>query len=72
MNLGGRDIVIVYFKDYDTVGAFHNDDNLAFSPSEIDPYGGVGDRKLERAEGLFNTVFWGVWSFFFPHTQLLN
>ena len=72
VNLGGRDIVIVYFQDYDTVGAFYNDKGLTFSPEEIDPYGMVGDRKLERVEGLFNTVFWGVWAYFFPHTGLLN
>jgi hypothetical protein len=72
MKLGGRNIVIVYFKDYDTVGAFYNDEDLVLSAADIDPHGQVGDKRLERAEGLFNTVFWGVWAYFFPHTQLLN
>ncbi|MCP4338749.1 MAG: DUF3179 domain-containing protein [Desulfobulbaceae bacterium] len=72
MNLGGREIVIVYFKEYETVGAFYNDKGLTFGKGEIDPYGKVGDTNLERVEGLFNTVFWGVWAYFYPHTQLLK
>ena len=72
VQLGGRDVVIVYFNEYDTVGAFYNDTGLSFTYSEIDPHGMVGDTKLERVEGLFNTVFWGVWAYFYPHTQILK
>jgi hypothetical protein len=72
MNLGDRDIVVVYFKEYDTVGAFYNDDNLKITYTDIDPYGNVDGVKLKRIEGLFNTVFWGVWAYFYPHTQLMN
>jgi hypothetical protein len=72
IKLGTRNIVIVYFKEFDTVGAFYNDDNLTVKYKDIDPYGMVGDVKLERVEGLFNTVFWGVWAYFYPHTQVMN
>lgn len=72
VQLGGRDVVIVYFNEYDTVGAFYNDTGLSLTYSEIDPHGMVGDTKLERVEGLFNTVFWGVWAYFYPHTQVLK
>jgi hypothetical protein len=72
MNLGGREIVIVYFNEYETVGAFYNDKGLTFGRGEIESYGKVGNTNLERIEGLFNTVFWGVWAYFYPHTELLK
>lgn len=72
INLGGREIVVVYFDEYQTVGAFYNDEKLQIAYTDIDPYGNVGAVKLKRVEGLFNTVFWGVWSYFYPHTKLLN
>lgn len=72
MQLGGRNLVLAYFEEYDTVGAFYNDDNLEVTLDNLDPYGNVGDIKLPRVEGLYNTVFWAPWAFFYPHTELLD
>lgn len=70
--LGEREIVVKYFDKYETVGAFYIDQEVSGELKDLDVHGKIGDVQLERVEGLFNTVFWGVWAYFFPHTELLH
>jgi len=70
--LGGRSIVISWFKDLQTVGVFyHNQNQDANEVLEIDPYGYTPNGQLERAV-LYPGVLWMVWSHWFPKTKLLN
>lgn len=71
--VGDKDIVLVYFDEYDTIGLF--DRNLKGEIisiekiDEIDTYGNTRKGRLKRLD-MFNGVFWMIWSFNNPDTVL--
>ena len=70
VTLSGRPVVIAWFAEYQTLGAFYADrDNQTLAVDEVDPYGNSNAGKLQRVQ-LFPGVLWMVWSHWFPETQI--
>ena len=70
LTLDDRPLVIAWFADHQTLGAFYADrDRQALVVTEVDPYGNSNAGKLERVQ-LFPGVLWMVWSHWFPDTEI--
>lgn len=73
--VGSKDIVLVYFDEYDTIGLFDRNLNgktiSIENMNEIDPYGNTGMGRLKRLD-MFSGVFWMIWSFNNPDTVLFK
>lgn len=70
--LGGQDIVLAWFPEYQTYGVFSRElDGNSLIINEIDPYGETPDGKLERLQ-TYPGLLWMIWSHWFPGTQLLK
>lgn len=71
--LGGKDIVLVYYPNYRTVGGFDrniNGQTLTITDLEqIDVHGNTPQGKLNRIS-VASEVFWMVWYTFYPETKL--
>ena len=69
ITLNRRHLVIAWFAEYETLGAFYADrGSQALEITEVDPYGNSDAGKLERVQ-LFPGVLWMVWSHCFPDTE---
>ncbi|WHI49193.1 DUF3179 domain-containing (seleno)protein [Microbulbifer sp. MLAF003] len=68
VEIGGRDIVIVYHSDLDSVGAYYNDNGSQISNVQFGGESNVG--KLERVETMKSEAYWVVWQNFFPETDV--
>jgi hypothetical protein len=72
VRLGGRDLVVVWYPQYETVGSYHIDGVTdSDSPLTIDPYGVMEGKMLDRSV-LYSQVSWMVWSHWFPDTKLIQ
>jgi len=68
VEIGGRDIVVAYDKDFDSVGMYYNDTD---GPVTNIAFGGESDRsRLPRLETLKAQAYWVVWQNFFPETDV--
>ncbi len=71
--LGGKDIVLVYYPSYRTVGGFErNIDGQILTINgldQIDVHGNTPQGKLNRIS-VVSEVFWMVWYTFYPETKL--
>jgi hypothetical protein len=71
--LGGKDIVLVYYPEYRTVGGFETrvgEDLVSVDTVEdIDVYGNTDKGQLQRIP-VISEVFWMIWHTFYPDTQL--
>jgi hypothetical protein len=71
--LGGKDIVLVYYPEYRTVGGFETrvgEDLVSVdSVEDIDVYGNTDKGQLQRIP-VISEVFWMIWHTFYPDTQL--
>jgi hypothetical protein len=72
VSLGGRDMVIIWYPQYETVGSFYIE-GVADSenPLPINPYGVMDGKELDRSV-LYSQVSWMVWSHWFPDTKLIQ
>ena len=72
-NLGGKDIVLVYYPEYRTVGGFEtsaNGDLVSITDvNQIDVFGNTDKGQLKRIP-VVSEVFWMVWYTFYPDTEL--
>lgn len=66
--VGGRDVVVVYDTDYDSIGAYYNDTGALIT--EIDFFGDTELGRLQRVETLKAGVYWFIWCNFFSQTDL--
>lgn len=67
--IGGRDVVISYDPEFDSVGAFYNDTGVRVAA--IDVHGATPDGiRLERIETLKNEAFWFIWANFHGNTDV--
>ena len=73
VQVGNKDLLLVYFDEFDAMAAFNlNRDGQKLDVGEIDINGLTQDHgKLERAF-VFNSVFWGVWSWYYPDTEVIS
>lgn len=67
--IGGRDVVISYNEEYDSVGAFYNDSGTPIDSIDITGRNAVG-QMLERVETLKNAAFWFIWANFYKTTDV--
>jgi hypothetical protein len=67
-NVGGRNIVIAWDDEYESLGVYYND--TGHPVSTINFWGDTGSAKLERVETVKAAAYWCVWVNFFPETDL--
>lgn len=68
VKVGGRDVVVAYDADYDSIGVYYNDSGAPVY--EIDFFGDTPRGHLERVETLKAGLYWFIWCNFFPQTDL--
>ena len=67
-HLGGRNIVVAYDPEFESVGVYYNDSD---SPvTRIDFWGESDQGKLARVETVKAATYWCVWVNYFPETDL--
>lgn len=71
VSLGGEDILVIWYPEYQTMGAFYEPTGEDLDPAVVDPYGNTPDGKLQRVH-LYPGVRWMVWSHWFPDTPVLK
>jgi len=67
-SVGGRNIVLAYHSQYESLGAWYN--NSSKPVAEIDIHGMSDVGQLTRVERLKAGLFWHVWAEFFPNTDI--
>jgi hypothetical protein len=68
VQVGGRDIVVAYDRQYQSVGVYYNDTGAPVASINI---WGESDRgKLARVETVKAGTYWCVWFNYFPETDL--
>ncbi|RLA39284.1 MAG: hypothetical protein DRR42_27450 [Gammaproteobacteria bacterium] len=68
VRVGGRDIVVAYDPDFESVGVYYNDSGM---PVASINFWGESDRgKLARVETVKAASYWFVWVNYFPETDL--
>jgi len=67
--IGGRDVVISYNDEYDSVGAFYNDSRIPINTIDIAGRNADG-QVLERVETLKNAAFWFIWANFYKTSDV--
>lgn len=69
VQVGGRDVVLVYDERWNAVGAFYNDTGTAIDQVSI--MGETGEAgRLSRVETLKSDVFWFIWANFHRDTDV--
>lgn len=73
VNVGSKHFLVVYFDEFDATAAFSLEKNgQKVTVDEIDINGMTKNHgQLDRAY-VFNSVFWGVWSWYFPDTEVIS
>ena len=72
ITLAGNSILLVWYSEYQTVGAYHiSGVTEADLPLKVDAYGHYQGEKLARAI-LYSETFWMIWSHWFPDTLLID
>lgn len=66
--VGGRDVVIAYDEDFESLGVYYN--NSGSSISMIDFFGDTPAGKMPRVETVKAGAYWIVWSHFFKETDI--
>jgi len=67
--IGGRDVVIAYHEEYDSVGAFYN--NTGKPIEQVGVHGRTLDgEQLARVETLKNEAFWFIWANFYKDADI--
>jgi hypothetical protein len=70
--VGNKKIVIAYYPEYETVAAFNREkDGEVLIIDEIDIFGNTPDMGILDQEFLYSGVFWAVWLYYYPETDLL-
>lgn len=68
VKVGGRDTVVSYNPEYDTVGVFYNDTGRTIT--RVDVVGNTEYGRLPHVETLKNAAFWFIWAHFFKQTDV--
>lgn len=70
--LGGREVLIAWFAEYETLGVFFIDQQgQSLAVTEVDPYGNSDAGQLQRVH-LYPGVLWMVWSHWYPDTRVIK
>lgn len=68
VQIGGRDLVILYDETYDSVAAYYNDTGTAIG--YVNLFGESDQGHLRRVETLKSAVFWFIWYDFNKSTDV--
>jgi hypothetical protein len=68
VQVGGRDIVVAYDPEFESVGVYYNDSGAPVST--INFWGESDQGKLPRVETVKAATYWFVWVNYFPETDL--
>ena len=68
VTVGGRDIVVAYDPEFESVGVYYNDSHQAVS--KINFWGESDQGKLQRVETVKAALYWFVWANYYPETGL--
>jgi hypothetical protein len=68
VQVGGRDIVIAWDDEYESLGIYYND--TGGSVTSVDFWGRAGNEQLQRVETVKAGAYWCVWANYFPETDL--
>jgi len=68
VQVGGRDIVVAYDPQFESVGVYYNDSGAPVT--SIDFWGESDRGKLARVETVKAASYWFVWVNYFPETDL--
>lgn len=68
VKVGGRDIVVSYDNEYESLGIYYNDTGKTIT--EVDFFGESDQGKLKRVETVKAGPFWMSWANFFPNTDI--
>lgn len=71
IELGGQHILLAWFPEYVTLGAFKAQVGKMQTEIKIDPYGNTTGGKLERIH-TYPGLLWMVWSHWYPDTEVLQ
>ena len=71
IELGGQHILLAWFPEYETLGAFKVQVSRMQEDMKVDPYGNTTDGKLERIH-TYPGLLWMVWSHWYPDTEILQ
>ncbi len=66
--VGGRDIVVAWDDEYESLGIYYNDTGKPVS--SINFWGDTDGKRLERVETVKAAAYWCVWVNYFPETDL--
>jgi hypothetical protein len=66
--VGGRNVVIAYDEDYESLGVYYNDNSGAVA--QIDFWGASDQGQLSRVETVKAASYWCVWVNYFPETDV--
>ena len=67
-NVGGRNIVIAWDDEYESLGIYYND--TGHPVSAVNFQGETQRGKLDRVENVKAASYWCVWVNFFPETDI--
>ncbi len=68
VNIGGKDIVVAYHEDMDSLGMYYNPSGTPVT--EIGFGGDTGSERLQRVETMKAQAYWVVWQNFYPTTDV--
>lgn len=71
IELGDQHILLAWFPEYETLGAFKAQGSRMPEDMKIDPYGNTTDGKLERVH-TYPGLLWMVWSHWYPDAEILQ
>lgn len=71
LKVGGKNLIITYFPDYETIAAFNKGEFADSTITDINPLGESNYGQLEQ-EYIYNSVYWSVWAYYYPETQVLK
>ena len=66
--VGGRDVVIAWDDEFESLGAYYNDTGRAVDHTDF--WGTVDEGRMQRIETLKAGSYWCVWVNFFPETDV--
>ena len=71
LKVGEKDLVIAYFPEYETIAAFDKGIYADSTITELSALGMSNQGQLEQ-EYLYNSVYWSVWAYYYPNTDVLK
>ena len=73
VKVGNKNLLVAYFDEYDAIAAFELEkDGQVLQVEEIDINGNTKNHGQLKRAFVFNSVFWGVWSWYYPNTGVIS